>query len=101
VCAKYTPTRGAVHPIDHSTHNTEETAERCRQEPKRSGGQAQAPSPRAEEWVLSWRLWSGSDSYRGGCGAEVDPVVEVVERKPFSTASEILGEMNGTNIKNC
>lgn len=59
MCVKHTPAR-VIHPIDHSTHNTEGTGERCKKQSKHRGGQAQTPSPRTK----------GSTTCHGGCGAE-------------------------------
>ena len=38
VCVKYTAARVTVRPIDHSTHNTEETGERYKKHFKHGGG---------------------------------------------------------------
>lgn len=58
VSAKYTPARAAVHPIDHSTHNTS----RCKKKQSKQRGHAQTLHHVQKE---------------------VGPVMEVVERKHF------------------
>jgi hypothetical protein len=57
VCVKYTRARAAVHPIDHSTHNTD-----ARSSPSTEGTGAN-PLHHVQK--------------------EVGPVMKVVERKPF------------------